>query len=159
LFIEAVASRVEAQHAALGDSSRASVHVVFTAHSIPVAMSDASRYSHQVEETARLVSKRLCLESWSLAYQSRSGNPRDSWLEPDILSHLHALAAKGTAHVIAAPIGFVSEQVELTYDLDVEMRGVAAELDIGFGRARAVDDHPAFIRLLGELARGTLTVN
>jgi ferrochelatase len=154
LFIEAVASRVDARCAAVRDSWPGPLHVLFTAHSIPVPMSDASGYGGQVEETARLISERLGLSRWSVAYQSRSGNPRDPWLGPDIRDTLRALAADGTASVIVAPIGFVCEQVELTYDLDVETRALASELALNFARARAVDDHPAFIRLLAELVCG-----
>jgi ferrochelatase len=116
LFIEAVASRVDARCAAVRDSWPGPLHVLFTAHSIPVPMSNASG--------------------------------------PDVRDTLRALAADGIASVIVAPIGFVCEQVELTYDLDVETRALASELALNFARARAVDDHPAFIRLLAELVCG-----
>jgi len=155
LFIEAVASRIDARCAAVRDSCPGPVHVLLTAHSIPVPMSGASGYARQVEETARLISERLGLGRWSVAYQSRSGDPRDPWLEPDIRDTLRALAAEGIAGVIVVPIGFVCEQVELTYDLDVEARTLASELGLSFARVRAVDDHPAFIRLLAELVCGT----
>lgn len=154
LFIEAAANRVETRLAAIPDAARRLTHVLFTAHSIPVAMSEASGYARQVEETACLISERLGLGRWSLAYQSRSGSPRDPWLEPDIRDSLKALAADGTTDVIVAPIGFVCEQVEITYDLDVESRALAEEIGLNFARAGAVDDHPAFIRLLADLVRG-----
>ena len=153
LFIEAAASCIEDRRAAVPEDRRAAAHILFTAHSIPVSMADVSGYAGQVEETARLISERLCHRSWSVAYQSRSGNPGDAWLEPDVCTALRTLASDGTVDVVVAPIGFVCEQVELTYDLDVEARAVASQLGLTFARARAVNDHPAFIRLLAELVR------
>lgn len=153
LFIEAVASCIDTRRLAVKDPSHRSPHILFTAHSIPRSMSESSGYARQVEDTARRVSEHLDHHRWSLAYQSRSGNPRDPWLEPDVRTALRVLAAEGIVNVVVAPIGFVCEQVELTYDIDVELRAAAAELGLNFERARAVSDHPAFVRLLAELVR------
>ena len=90
---------------------------------------------------------------WSVAYQSRSGSPRDPWLEPDIGAAIRDLARGGAADVVVAPIGFVCDHVEVLYDLDVEARAVAADVGIGFHRAAAANDHPAFIAMLVDLVR------
>jgi ferrochelatase len=91
-----------------------------------------------------------------VGYQSRSGNPKDPWLEPDVLSVIRDLAAKGATEVIVAPIGFVCDHVEVLYDLDIQAREVAEESGLRFYRARCVNDHPLFIRMIAEVIEAKL---
>jgi len=146
LFVEANASRVDE---ALRGMEGA--RLVFTAHSIPVSMAATSRYEEQIRSVAAAVAKRVGREQWDVAWQSRSGPPQQPWLGPDILDHLRALAAEGVGAVVAAPIGFLSDHMEVLYDLDVEAAGLARELGIQFGRAGSAGLHPAIIRMLREL--------
>ena len=96
---------------------------------------------------------RLGLARWQVAYQSRSGDPRDPWLEPDVNDALRALAAGGARDVVVAPIGFVVDHVEVLYDLDVQARETAASLGLGFARAATVGDHPTFVATLADVVR------
>ena len=149
LFVEAAAEQVRVARAGLPVGAR----VVFTAHSIPVAAAERSPYVAELEATAGAVAARLDGAPWELAYQSRSGNPRDPWLEPDVNATLRRLAAEGAPAVVVAPIGFVCDHVEVLYDLDVEARATAATLGLAFARAATVNDHPLFLRMLAELVR------
>jgi ferrochelatase len=151
LFIEAVAARAAAALAALPAARRAVVRLVFTAHSIPVALAAVSPYEGQLQVGAALVAERLGVHEHQLAYQSRSGNPREPWLEPDIGEVIRAEARRGTRELLVVPLGFVCDHVEVLYDLDIEARQIAAEVGIGFTRAETVNDHPAFIRMLAAL--------
>ncbi len=130
---------------------RAAAPVVFTAHSVPVAMAQGSPYASQLEAAARRIAERLGVARWSVAFQSRSGSPRDPWLEPDVADVVRALAGQGARDVVVVPVGFVCDHVEVLYDLDVEAAGVARALGLGFVRAGAANDHPAFIALLADL--------
>ena len=147
-FIAAAAEGVSHALAAVPPSERALTPLVFTAHSVPVPMAEASPYVADFTAAARAVAARVGHARWSLAYQSRSGNPRDPWLEPDVGDVVKALAKDGARHVVVAPIGFVCDHVEVLYDLDVEARQVAADVGVGFTRAPAVNDHPGFVRML-----------
>ena len=153
-FIEAVADRARAALAEIPPAERAWSPLVFTAHSVPVAMADASPYVADLTAAARAVTERLGHQRWSLAYQSRSGSPRDPWLEPDIGDVLKRLAATGARHAVVVPIGFVCDHVELLYDLDVEAHAIASGHGLALHRAAAVNDHPAFIAMLADLVRG-----
>ena len=157
LFIAAVAEQTAAALARVVTSERSATHVIFTAHSVPVAMADASPYVAQIASGARAVAARLGLAQWSVAYQSRSGNPRDPWLEPDIGDALKALAGRGVRSCVVTPIGFVCDHVEVLYDLDIEARAIAEQLGVRFERASTVNDHPIFIRMLADLVRSTVT--
>ena len=149
-FVEAQADRLERALAEIPASRRPATPVVFTAHSIPVRMAEASPYVAQVEASARFVAERLDHARWSVAYQSRSGDPRDPWLGPDVRDVIRELAASGVREVVTAPIGFVSDHIEVLYDLDTEARDTAAGLGLGFHRAGTVLDHPAFIGMLAD---------
>ncbi|MBI4514446.1 MAG: ferrochelatase [Deltaproteobacteria bacterium] len=155
LFVEAVAECTAAALAQLPPALGSAAHLVFTAHSVPTAMAASSAYVAQIEAGASAVAERLGRKRWSLAYQSRSGNPRESWLEPDIGELLRRLAAAGTGTVVVIPIGFVCDHVEVLYDLDIEARAVADQLGLVFVRAPTVNDHPVFIRMLAEVVRRT----
>ena len=153
LFIAAMAERVDEALSRVPPARRSAAPVVFTAHSVPVAMASGSPYAAQLEAAARSVAEQLDHSRWSVAYQSRSGSPRDPWLEPDIGAAIRDLARGGAADVVVAPIGFVCDHVEVLYDLDVEARAVAADVGMGFHRAAAANDHPAFIAMLVDLVR------
>ncbi len=153
-FIEAIAARLSEALARVPDERRAAAAVVFTAHSIPSLMQGASRYAETVRRTAELASGVAGVVSWSIAYQSRSGRPTDPWLEPDIGESIRHLAQGGARDVVVAPIGFVSDHVEVLYDLDIAARAVADGVGVGFVRAGTVGDHPAFVRMLADLVRG-----
>jgi ferrochelatase len=152
-FIEAQAERASAALAEVAASRRSAVPLVFSAHSIPTAMAEQSPYVTQVATSARLVARRLGHPRWSVAYQSRSGDPREPWLEPDIREVIASLAAAGERDVVIVPIGFVCDHIEVLYDLDTEARGQAERAGIRMHRAATVMDHPAFIRMLGDLVR------
>jgi len=154
-FIEAVADRARASLAEIPPAVRVRSPLVFTAHSVPVAMADASPYVADLTAAARAVADRLGHQRWSLAYQSRSGSPRDPWLEPDIGDVLKRLAANGERQVVVVPIGFVCDHVELLYDLDVEAHAIASAHGLALHRAAAVNDHPEFVAMLADLVRGT----
>ncbi|MEX1094400.1 MAG: ferrochelatase [Planctomycetales bacterium] len=148
-----VAANAERLRDGLSDVDRTAAHVVYTAHSIPADMAATSDYEQQLLETCRLVSASLGIpaDRWSLAYQSRSGRPQDPWLEPDIGDRLATLAARGAGHVAVMPIGFLSDHVEVLYDLDVEAAARARELGLTMVRAGTVGTHPAFVEMIGEL--------
>ena len=148
LFIEAVADQAARAVAQIPAGRRAEIRLVFTAHSIPTAMAATAPYEAQLRAGAALVAERLGFTQYALAYQSRSGNPRDPWLGPDIVETVCAAAADGAPAVLVVPIGFVCDHVEVLYDLDIEARAAADDAGIGFLRAATVNDHPAFIRML-----------
>jgi ferrochelatase len=152
-FVTAAADAVTAELVTLPATRRAEAHLVFTAHSVPVAMAERSSYVAEVEASARAVAERLRRPRWQLAWQSRSGSPHEPWLEPDVNDALRTLAAAGTRDVVVVPIGFVCDHVEVLYDLDVEARATATSLGLGLRRASTVNDHPLFIRMLAEVAR------
>ncbi len=156
LFIEAVAETVVAALTRLPDGRRRDAMLVFTAHSVPTAMAATSPYTAEIAASARAVAARLGHARWQVAYQSRSGNPRDPWLEPDVNDALRTLAAAGTCDVVVVPIGFVCDHVEVLYDLDVEARATAKALGIGFVRASAVNDRPRFVAMLADVVRTAL---
>ncbi len=153
LFIEAVADRAAHALAEVALERRAWTPLVFTAHSIPVPMADASPYVSQLSDAADRVATRLVHKRWSIAYQSRSGGLGDPWLEPDIGDVVRSLANDGETDLVVVPIGFVCDHVEVLYDLDVEARARADRLGIRMHRAAALNDHPAFIALLVDLVR------
>jgi protoporphyrin/coproporphyrin ferrochelatase len=155
LFLDAIEERAAAAFAEVPVERRGAAHLVFTAHSVPTAMANGSPYTAQLAGAAKVIAERLGHQRWSVAYQSRSGSPREPWLEPDIADELRALAKTGVEDVVVVPIGFVVDHVEVLYDLDVEARQLARELGLSFYRALAPNDHPRFIAMLADLvARG-----
>ncbi|MEZ5247525.1 MAG: ferrochelatase [Acidimicrobiales bacterium] len=127
--------------------------LVFTAHSIPTAMAATSDYEAQLRATAELVASAAPESSWTLAWQSRSGPPTVPWLEPDINDHLRDLAAHGTDAAVIVPIGFVSDHMEVVWDLDTEARATADELGIRIERAATpgTGPDPRFVAMWAEL--------
>ncbi len=150
-FVEANAEHVQA---ALADRPQA--QLAFTAHSVPLAMASRSRYEAQLAETTRLVAERVGADEHAVVYQSRSGPPQVPWLEPDVCDHIRSLAAQGVKDVVVSPIGFVSDHMEILFDLDVEAREAAAEAGIGFARAQTAGTHPAFVAMIRELVQERL---
>jgi ferrochelatase len=145
-FVEIVADRVRGTTA----------HVVFTAHSLPARiLAEGDPYKEQLLETSRLVADRAGVESWSFAFQSASptGEP---WLGPDILEELDRLHAEGIQEVLVAPVGFVSDHLEILWDIDVEAREKAAELGLELDRIESLNDAPEFARALAVLVEQVL---
>ena len=151
LFIETLVARAMDALEQVASPTRADALLLFTAHSVPVAMAEGSPYPRQIEAAARVIAGRLGHGRWQIAYQSRSGSPGDPWLEPDICDVLRGLKDSDIQDAVAAPIGFVCDHVEVLYDLDVEARAVAAEVGVRFHRAQTANDHPAFIAMLADL--------
>lgn len=155
LFVSAFADGVRAAAAGLSGAYR----LVFTAHSVPVSADKAAgppseggyRYSRQVVEASRLVAAELGVTEYDVVWQSRSGPPQIPWLEPDIVDHIDALHAKGVTGVVVCPIGFVSDHLEVVWDLDTEARDRAAELGMEFARAATPNGDPRFAELVVEL--------
>ncbi|HEX7173813.1 MAG TPA: ferrochelatase [Pyrinomonadaceae bacterium] len=130
---------------------RALARVAFTAHSIPASMASNCDYEAQLLETARLVAEGAGRESWRLVYQSRSGAPTQPWLGPDVCEHLRELKSEGARDVVVAPIGFISDHMEVLYDLDTEARQLAEEIGLNMVRAATVGTHPAFVQMIRAL--------
>ena len=153
LFIAAEVELVQHALVQLSSAQRAVAPLLFTAHSVPVAMPGTPRYVEQISEGARLVAEQLGHVRWSVVYQSRSGDPRTPWLEPDIGAVLPRLAADGVRDVVVVPIGFVCDHVEVLYDLDIEAQRIAAAHGVNMVRARTVNDHLTFIRMMAAVVR------
>ena len=151
-FIEPMADRVRAALERIPSAGRAAAALAFTAHSIPVSMSETSRYVQQVEEACRLVAERVGRADYRLVFQSRSGAPGQPWLGPDVLEYLRETAAAGSPRdVILAPIGFISDHMEVVYDLDTEACRLGAELGLNVVRAQTVGADPRFAAMIREL--------
>jgi len=154
-LIEAFASRVREGLARWAEAERDRVHVVFSAHSLPERiLAGGDPYDAQCRETARLVAERAGIPDtrWSWSYQSAGRTP-EPWAGPDLGEHLEELAAGGVRDVVAVPVGFVSDHVELLFDVDVRARAVAERVGIRLERPPALNDDPVFIEALAELVR------
>ncbi|HWM40656.1 MAG TPA: ferrochelatase, partial [Streptomyces sp.] len=167
-FIGPMADGVLTALAALPSGVRDGAHLAFTTHSIPTAAADASgppqahgpggAYVAEHLDAARLVAEavreRTGVErEWELVYQSRSGPPHVPWLEPDICDHLESLSAQGAPAAVMVPIGFVSDHMEVLYDLDTEATAKAAELGLPVARSATVGTDPRFIAAIRELVQ------
>jgi ferrochelatase len=150
-FVEPQIEKVRTALEEIPGERRDSVRLVFTAHSIPTTMAETSSYVEQLMESSRLVSEAVGGSQWDLVYQSRSGPPVVPWLEPDIVDHLEKLAAEGVEDVVLVPVGFVSDHMEVKFDLDVEAAEAAERLGLNVVRAGSVGDHPAYIDMIVEL--------
>ncbi|MGA8502340.1 MAG: ferrochelatase [Candidatus Sulfotelmatobacter sp.] len=151
-FIEATVERVGDALRAVPENAREDAQIVYLAHSIPVSMANTSDYVQQLEEVRRLVSGALGQRNDVLVYQSRSGAPGQPWLEPDILDYLRRVKAENLASaVVLAPISFISDHMEVLYDLDVEARQLCDSLGLPMTRAKTVGVHPKFIGMIREL--------
>lgn len=152
-FISANAELVQAALEKLTTEQQVKSRILFTAHSIPETMANFCNYRRQLEESCRLVAAQLGLtpDRWHLVYQSRSGRPQDPWLEPDILDAVRAEPRRQTTGLVIAPIGFLSDHMEVLYDLDCEARDLCQELQLPMVRAATVGTHPEFVTMLREL--------
>ena len=152
-FVSANVDRIRTALEQLPPDQRATARVAFTAHSIPLSMSNNCDYVRQLEECCRLVASSLEIPSnrWRLVYQSRSGRPGDPWLEPDIVDHIREIHSAGTKSLVIAPIGFLSDHMEVIFDLDEEAQTICHELGITMIRAATVGSHPDFVACIREL--------
>ena len=145
--------RAQAERARPFFPSGPAVHLLFTAHSIPLEMARGSAYEAQIQTSGRLIAEALDADSWSVAYQSRSGPPGQPWLEPDVAAEVERLRSLGKRTVVAVPVGFLFDHTEVLYDLDVEARQATEGQGLRFLRAPTVMDHPQFIRMFADLIR------
>lgn len=153
-FIEAQSDRVREALETFAPEDRSGVHVIFTAHSIPLGMADGCAYQQQLLSSCELVAEAVGSESWQLAYQSRSGPPTQPWLEPDICDVIEQIGAAGEVkNIIVCPIGFISDHMEVLFDLDTEAAEAAEAAGLGFARAGTVGVHPKFVRMIADLIR------
>ena len=153
LFIEANVEKIRHSLNQFSPEEQQNLHLSFTAHSIPMGMAETSDYEQQLLETARLIAEELQIpeDRYQLVYQSRSGRPQDPWLEPDILDHIEELHQKGCKNLIISPIGFLSDHMEIMFDLDTEALEKCNKLEIKMERAKTVGNHPRFITMIREL--------
>ena len=151
-FIEPMIERTLAALAQLPAERRDAAHLLFSAHSIPLAMAEHCQYEAQLREACSLVANGAGHGDWRLVYQSRSGPPGQPWLAPDVNDVLTEIAAgSGSRDVVVVPIGFISDHLEVLYDLDEEARRRAEELSLKFVRAGTVGTHQRFVRMIREL--------
>ena len=156
-YLEAQAEVLASSLEQLPAGQRESAEVLFTAHSIPQVMAASCQYAAQLHEACRLTAAVCNLRRWRLVYQSRSGPPQQPWLAPDVCDALRELAAGGEARsVVISPIGFLSDHIEVLYDLDIEARAVCDELKLSMVRTPTVGTHPRFVRMLRELVEERL---
>jgi ferrochelatase len=158
-FIEAVTSHAAEALAQVPTEHRSSARLLFTAHSIPMTMAATSRYVEQLEEASRLVAEALAHPNHRLAYQSRSGSPSQPWLAPDILEVIEEEHSCGAKDLVLVPIGFVSDHIEIVFDLDTQARERCRELGVSYQRARTAGTHPRFVSMIRELIVERITAS
>ena len=156
-FVEPNIEHVRAALDQIPSERRGRAPLAFTAHSIPQSMAAGCDYLSQLEETCRLVAEGLGHQHWRLVFQSRSGPPQQPWLEPDICDHLRVLKAEGATDVVVAPVGFISDHMEVLYDLDTEARALAEEIGLNMVRAATAGAHPLFVKMIRELILERIT--
>ena len=154
-FIEANVASIRPALEQIPETRRAGARIIFTAHSIPLSMAEHCEYAAQLQEASRLILDRLARTALGspieIVYQSRSGPPSQPWLEPDICDYLPGLKNSGVTDLVVAPIGFVSDHMEVVYDLDTQARALCRELGINMVRAATAGTHPRFIAMIREL--------
>lgn len=153
LFIEAQANSIKRILDSIPEEGKGFVHILFTAHSIPVVMNEACefcRYEEEFRTSSTLVARRLGLEHYSLAYQSRSGRPQEPWLGPDVIEALRNLPQEKVEKILVVPIGFLCDHAEVLYDLDIEVRKAAEARGFQYFRAKTVMSDAKFIQMLAE---------
>lgn len=158
-FVEPFADAAAAALQGLAPELRQDAELVFVTHSVPLSYAESSDYVPQHRAVARLVAERLAArtggnrsgDDWSLVYCSRSGPPTQPWLEPDVCDHLRERAAAGAKAVLLVPIGFVSDHMEVVYDLDTQAAEVAEKLGLPLARAATPGVAPAFVAMVREL--------
>ena len=151
-FIEAMTDRTAKAFEQVSVANREAALLLFTAHSVPTSMARTSPYVEQLEEACRLVAAGVERTKWRLVYQSRSGPPGQPWLEPDVGEALKAVKENGEAPaVVVAPVGFLSDHMEVLFDLDTEARALCDEIGLEMVRAGTAGSHPRFVQGVREL--------
>lgn len=150
-FVNPMAENLRHAIASLPEERAADTPVLFTAHSIPQSMAETSKYVLQLEESCRLVAEAAGVSDWKLVFQSRSGPPTQPWLEPDICDEIRARYQSNCRQLVIAPIGFISDHMEVLYDLDTEAADLCRELGIAMARAATVGTAPAFVAMICDL--------
>jgi ferrochelatase len=155
-FVDANAAHIADALTVLHDDVRSSARIVFTAHSIPVSMSERSLYRRHLEESCAAIAGRLETTDFALVYQSRSGRPEDPWLGPDVCEYLREERQKGLAAVVLSPVGFLCDHIEVLYDLDFEAAAVCREIGLPMVRASAVNDDSRFVETMADAVASTV---
>ncbi len=151
-FVEATEERLREALGKVPADARHKVQIVYIAHSLPLSMANTCDYVRQLEEVRKLVSTKLAVSNDALVFQSRSGAPGQPWLEPDILDYLREVKARDLASaVVLAPISFISDHMEVLYDLDIEAQQLCDSLALSMVRAKTVGVHPKFVSMIREL--------
>lgn len=148
-FVHPMARNVRSAMKSLG--SKPQTPVLFTAHSIPLSMADSSDYCKQLQEASRLVAEQAKISKWKLVYQSRSGPPSQPWLEPDVCDAIRDLHERGESNVVIVPIGFISDHMEVLFDLDTEAADLCKELGMKMARANTAGTDPEFVQMIRDL--------
>ena len=154
-FIAANASHIRDAVNALPRNVREDARIVFTAHSIPKSMAEASQYEQQLSASCAAIAAQVGRE-WALVYQSRSGRPQDPWLEPDVCDYLRRQHAHGLAAAVICPVGFLCDHIEVLYDLDREAADVCTSIGLPMVRAAAVNDDPLFLDMMADVVLRTM---
>lgn len=154
-FIDAMVDRVREARATVPSGAA----LLFTAHSLPLAMAAKADYETQLRDACGLVAQGLGLDDWRLAFQSNNARSGDPWLTPTVEESLASIRAAGYRAVLLAPIGFVCDHMEVVMDLDVEARACAEDLGLGYSRAGTVGTHPAYVGMVRELIVERMTAN
>lgn len=155
-FIGAQTEEIRKVFNRMSPEEKNGVHVIFCAHSIPLAMAQKSRYVQEFQASSLLTARRLDLTSWEIAYQSRSGSPRQPWLEPDVCSLFDRIKAKGMTGVMIVPIGFWCDNVEVLFDLDIEAKAEALKRNLKFWRVPTSGNNPVFAAMFSDMIAARL---
>jgi ferrochelatase len=158
-FIYPMLDNIKTARDEFSDAEQENLHIIFTAHSIPMGMARNSAYVDQLNSTCKILADLLETDSYELVYQSRSGPPQVPWLEPDILDYMEEINAQGIKNIIIAPIGFISDHMEVMFDLDTEAVDKAKELDMKMVRAATVGTAKPFVEMIRELILERMTDN
>lgn len=150
-FVGPMAENLSASLGRFAPEERAATPVLFTAHSIPTSMAEGCRYVAQLQESCRLVASAAGADAWELVFQSRSGPAAQPWLEPDVCDRIRSIHAAGGDRVVVAPIGFISDHMEVLYDLDTEAADLCATLGMRMERTATVGTAPAFVTMIRDL--------
>jgi len=153
-FVIPMTNNVKTALTAVAQESRDTTPLVFTAHSIPLSMSESSRYQWQLRESCGLVAERVGANSWNLVFQSRSGAPHHPWLEPDVCDYItETHAVMSMSDIIIMPIGFISDHIEVMFDLDTEANDLCNQLGIRMHRSATVGTDPQFVQMIRQLVQ------
>lgn len=159
-FIEPSAQRISEALAQLPPQRRATARLIFTAHSLPIALAEQSPYCRQLQEACALAAQCAGLSQWDLAYQSRSPYSKARWLEPDVAQHVRRLAQEDKPEdIVVAPIGFLQENIEVLYELDVQLAELCGELGINLIRTAPIGAHPRLVQMIRELVMERIDPN